>query len=110
MRFGEIWDVAVDIRPNSPTFGQWEAVEIDDVHRRQVYIPIGFAHGYCVLSETALVHYKVSAVYNPKTECAIRWNDPALAIQWPVKDPILSERDQKSPYFKEAMDFILAKS
>lgn len=97
---GKIWDVAVDIRPGSPTFGQWEACELDDIHYRQMFIPVGFAHGYCVLSETALVHYKVSAVYNPKTECAIRWNDPDLAIRWPEAEPFLSPRDQTSPFFK----------
>lgn len=98
---GKIWDVAVDIRPDSPTFGKWIGVELDDKSHKQLFIPIGFAHGFCVLSETALVHYKVSSVYNPKTECSIRWNDPTLNIDWPIRSPILSERDQQSPLFNE---------
>jgi len=98
---GKIWDVAVDIRPGSSTFGQWEAVILDDVSHHQLFIPVGFAHGYCVLSETALVHYKVSALFDPKTECSIRWNDPDFGIQWPIKNPILSLRDQQSPFWKE---------
>lgn len=103
---GEIWDVAVDLRPDSPTFMQWEGVILDDQTHKQFYIPIGFAHGFCVLSPTARVHYKVSSTYNPKTECSIRWNDPDLHIDWPVKDPILSPRDQVSPFFKEVRDVL----
>ncbi len=98
---GTIWDVAVDIRPDSPTFMQWAAVELDDQTHQQLFIPIGFAHGFCVLSETARVQYKVSAPYNPETECSIRWNDPDLKIDWPVQNPVLSPRDQMSPFFKE---------
>jgi dTDP-4-dehydrorhamnose 3,5-epimerase len=98
---GTIWDLAVDIRPDSPTFGQWEAVILDDSERRQLFIPVGFAHGFCVLSETAIVQYKVSSPYDPQTEKSIRWNDPHLAIDWPVLDPILAARDRESPFFKE---------
>ena len=98
---GMIWDVAVDIRPDSPTFGEWEAVVLDDVSHQQFFIPVGFAHGYCVLSDTALVHYKVSALFDPKTEMSIRWNDPDLAIVWPIENPILSLRDKHSPFWKE---------
>jgi dTDP-4-dehydrorhamnose 3,5-epimerase len=98
---GAIWDVVVDIRPDSPTFGQYEALEINDKTREQLFIPVGFAHGFCVLSETAWVHYKVSHIYDPKTECSIRWNDPDLAIEWRVMDPLVSERDAKAPFFKE---------
>lgn len=101
---GHIWDVAVDIRPDSPTFGQWAAVELDDQKREQLWIPVGFAHGFCTLSETALVQYKVTAVYHTQYECAIRWNDPTLNINWPIKNPLLSARDQTSPYFYE-LDF-----
>jgi dTDP-4-dehydrorhamnose 3,5-epimerase len=107
---GKIWDVAVDIRPDSPTFGQWEAVELDDQNRHQFYIPVGFAHGFCVLSDTALVQYKVSSYYDPATECSIRWNDPDLNIQWPVENPILSLRDQKCPFFKEVMRVVDCRS
>lgn len=103
---GEIWDVAVDLRPDSPTFMQWEGVILDDKNHKQLYIPKGFAHGFCVLSPTARVHYKVSSPYDPKTECSIRWNDPDLHIDWPVKDPILSPRDQVSPFFKEVRDVL----
>jgi len=98
---GKIWDVAVDIRPESPTFMQWEAVELDDQSHQQLFIPKGFAHGFCVLSPVARVHYKVSSPYDSKTEVSIRWNDPEFNIAWPVKDPILSPRDQVSPFFKE---------
>lgn len=98
---GAIWDVAVDLRAGSPTFGQWEGVELDDQTRRQMFIPDGFAHGFCILSETALVQYKVTAIYDPKAERSIRWNDPHLAVEWPVSEPILSARDQSSPFFEE---------
>lgn len=98
---GAIWDVAVDIRKESPTFGMWEAVELNDKEMKQLLIPVGFAHGFCVLSDTATVLYKTSALYNPETERSIRWNDPDLAVAWPIQEPILSDRDQKSPYFKE---------
>ena len=100
---GKIWDVAVDVRRDSPTFGQWEAVELDSERHEQVFIPIGFAHGFCVLSETALVQYKVSSPYDPKTECSIRWNDPDFNINWPIRDPVLSPRDQVSPFFRELL-------
>jgi dTDP-4-dehydrorhamnose 3,5-epimerase len=98
---GEIWDVAVDLRAESATFMHWEGVLLNDQTHQQIYIPVGFAHGFCVMSPTARVHYKVSAPYDPKTESSIRWNDPDLNIDWLVKDPILSPRDQLSPFFKE---------
>ncbi|MDE3045912.1 MAG: dTDP-4-dehydrorhamnose 3,5-epimerase [Verrucomicrobiota bacterium] len=97
---GKIFDVVVDLRRDSPTFGQWEAVELEGA--TQLFVPIGFAHGFCVLSDHALVQYKVSAVYNPATECSIRWNDPTFNISWPVQEPILSPRDQVSPFFSKA--------
>ena len=96
---GRIWDVTVDIRRDSPTFGHWQAVELDDKAREQLFIPIGFAHGFCVLSEFAEVEYKVSAPYDPKTECAISYADPELAIKWPVTSPLLSARDQEAESF-----------
>lgn len=98
---GKIWDVAVDIRRDSASFGKWIAFELDDERREQLFIPVGFAHGYCVLSETALVRYKVSSFYDPKEECAIRWNDPDLKIEWPELDPLLSFKDLNSPFFRE---------
>ena len=101
---GKIWDVAVDIRKGSPTFGQWEAVELSGENHEQLFVPVGFAHGFCVLSETALVQYKVSAPYDPKTECSIRWDDPEFNIDWPVKEPLLSPRDKVSPFFREVYE------
>jgi dTDP-4-dehydrorhamnose 3,5-epimerase len=98
---GKIFDVAVDLRFASPTFGEWEAIELDDQLHWQFFIPAGFAHGFCVLSDDALVQYKVSTLYDPKTECSIRWNDPHLKILWPTDDPILSERDQSSPFLRD---------
>ena len=98
---GKIWDVAVDLCPTSPTFMQWEGVILDDENHHQLYIPQGFAHGFCVLSETARVHYKVSSPYDPKREMSIRWNDPDFNIPWPAKTPLLSPRDQTSPFFQE---------
>lgn len=98
---GKIWDVAVDIRPDSPTFGMWQAVVLDDQTFAQFFIPVGFAHGYAVLSDTALVSYKVSALYDPQEERSIRWNDPAIAIDWPVTEPVLAPRDRVSPLLQE---------
>src|ERR1041384_7097465 len=96
---GRIFDVLVDIRPGSPTFGRWHGVEIDAEEHSQVYIPVGFAHGFGVLSEVAEVQYKVSAPYDSAHECAIRWNDPELGVAWPIPSPILSERDKVSESF-----------
>lgn len=96
---GSIWDVAVDIRPDSRTFGQWHAVELDDQSHHQLFIPVGFAHGFCVLSEVADVLYKVSQYYDPAAEAGVRWNDPELDISWPVDAPILSHRDQSAELF-----------
>jgi dTDP-4-dehydrorhamnose 3,5-epimerase len=98
---GKIFDVVVDIRPNSPTFGEWEGVILDDHDHQQLFVPAGFAHGFCVLSDFAQVFYKVSAVYNPKTEMGFRWDDPDIKILWPVKNPTVSERDRQAPKFKE---------
>ena len=96
---GRIFDAIVDIRPGSPTFGKWHAEEIDAEQHYQIYIPIGFAHGFCVLSEMAEVQYKVSNPYDGAHECAIRWNDPEIGLSWPIPEPILSERDQESEAF-----------
>jgi len=104
---GKIWDVVVDIRTDSPEFGKWQAFELDSVLHQQLFIPIGFAHGFCVLSEEAVVQYKVSAFYDPAEERSIRWNDPNLGIPWPVQEPVLSERDQQSPWFKEVFHEVM---
>lgn len=98
---GRIWDVAVDIRPDSPTLGQWQAVELDAQSRQMYYIPAGFAHGFCVLSAEAEVQYKCSSVYNGSTEAGIAWDDPEIHVQWPVAAPLLSKRDLGNPSFAE---------
>ena len=95
---GAVLDVAVDVRVGSPRFGRWAAEELSDENRRQLYIPPGFAHGFLVLSENALVSYKASASYRPECELAIRWDDPDLRIEWPVElAPTLSARDAAAP-------------
>lgn len=94
---GAIWDVAVDIRVGSPTFGRWVGVELSADNFRQLYVPTGFAHGFCVLSDQAEVLYKTSAVYSKAHERGIIWNDPQLAIDWPIAAPLLSERDRAAP-------------
>ena len=94
---GKIWDVAVDLRRSSPTFGRWEGHGLDDSLHRQLLIPVGFAHGFCVLSDVADVAYKLSSVYAGASEGAIAWDDPEIGIEWPVSDPLLSERDRKAP-------------
>lgn len=91
---GRIYDVAADIRKGSPTFGRWVGVELSGENKRQLYIPPGFAHGFCVLSDTADVLYKCTDVYSQKDERGIIWNDPALAIAWPVTTPLLSDKDR----------------
>jgi dTDP-4-dehydrorhamnose 3,5-epimerase len=98
---GEVFDVAVDIRRNSPTFGKWEGCLLSETNKRQFYVPKGFAHGFCVLSDTAEFAYKCGDYYSPENERGIAWNDPDLAIDWPVKNPILSERDKKQPKLSE---------
>lgn len=90
---GCVFDVAVDIRPGSPTFGKWTGVELSEENHRQFFIPEGFAHAFCVLSETALFSYKCSDYYNPGDEGGIIWSDPEIGIKWPIKDPVLSNKD-----------------
>ena len=94
---GAIYDVAVDVRRGSPTFGRWVAVELTADSFKQCYIPAGFAHGFAVLSPEAEIEYKCTEVYDPADEIGIAWNDPALAIKWPVERPLLSQRDQSPP-------------
>lgn len=100
---GTVFDVAVDIRPDSPTFKKWEGVLLDGVKGEQLFIPAGFAHGFCVMSEEAHLIYKVSALYNPEEEMTFAFDDPDLAIAWPISHPLLSERDRNSPPLQELM-------
>jgi len=101
---GRIFDVAVDLRRDSPTFGQWEGHELDDQAHRQLLIPIGFGHGFCVLSDTADVDYQLSSYYDPATESGIAWNDPEVGVEWPIDDPRLSERDKTAPKLADVRD------
>jgi len=91
---GRIWDVAVDIRKGSPTFGRWVAETLDDENRKALWIPPGFAHGFCALSDEADVEYKCTALWAPECERTLLWNDPALGIPWPVEHPIVAAKDQ----------------
>jgi dTDP-4-dehydrorhamnose 3,5-epimerase len=98
---GVVFDVAVDIRPGSPTFGQWVGMELSAENKRQLYIPSGFAHGFCVLSEVAAFAYKCTDFYVPQDEGGILWNDPAIGISWPVSVPLLSAKDQAYKYLAD---------
>ena len=98
---GEVVDVAVDIRVDSPTFGQWISEVLSGTNHRQIYVPPGLAHGYCVTSETALFSYKCTDFYDPATEGGIIWNDPDLGIDWPVDEPLLSPKDAGYPRLKD---------
>jgi dTDP-4-dehydrorhamnose 3,5-epimerase len=98
---GRVWDVAVDLREGSPTYGRWDAHELDDQSHRQLFVPDGFGHGFCVLSDAADLVYLLSDYYDPERERGIAWDDPELAIEWPVTDPILSDRDRAAPRLSE---------
>jgi dTDP-4-dehydrorhamnose 3,5-epimerase len=91
---GEVFDVAVDIRRGSPAYGKWVGVELSNDNKRQFYVPPGCAHGFCVTSETALFSYKCTDQYNPEAEVSVLWDDPDIGIQWPLSDPLLSEKDR----------------
>ena len=100
---GEIFDVAVDIRKDSPTFGKWTGVVLSDQNKRQMFIPEGFAHGFCVISETAHFSYKCSDFYAPDDDGGIIWSDPEIGIEWPVKNPVISEKDKHHPRLCELL-------
>lgn len=100
--YGEVFDVAVDIRRSSPTCGKWHGIVLSADNKKAVYIPPNFAHGFCVLSDRAEFSYKCTDFYAPEYERAIRWNDPDLAIDWPNNDPILSDKDAAAPFFRDA--------
>lgn len=92
---GEVFDVAVDVRTDSPTFGQWYGATLSSENHLQLFVPEGFAHGFCVTSEFALFAYKCTDFYNPAAEFSLQWNDPAIGIEWPIEDPELSAKDRE---------------
>jgi len=98
---GAIYDVIVDLRRGSPTYGEWEAHQLDDERHLQLFVPVGFAHGFCVTSDVADVIYKCSTYYDPELERGIAFNDPDLGIEWPGLDPVVSERDAQAPRLAE---------
>ncbi|WP_312348843.1 dTDP-4-dehydrorhamnose 3,5-epimerase [Stenotrophomonas acidaminiphila] len=98
---GEVYDVAVDIRRGSPTFGRWEAVILSGSNRRQLWIPPGFAHGFAVLSDVALLNYLCTDVYVKEADAGVRWNDAGIAVDWPVSAPTLSAKDQAAPFLAD---------
>jgi dTDP-4-dehydrorhamnose 3,5-epimerase len=99
---GEIFDVAVDLRHGSPTYGRWAGVVLSSANRRMLYVPEGFAHGFCVTGDQADVVYKATAEYAPELEGGVRWDDPEIGVRWPVAEPILSERDAALPPLRDA--------
>jgi dTDP-4-dehydrorhamnose 3,5-epimerase len=99
---GQAFDVVVDIRKSSPDFGKWFGINLSDENKRGLYIPPNFAHGFCVLSKEADFFYKCTDFYAPDHERSIRWDDPDIAIDWPIKDPILSKKDSTCPFLKDA--------
>jgi dTDP-4-dehydrorhamnose 3,5-epimerase len=101
---GKIFDVAVDLRRESPTYRQWEGYELDDERHRQLFVPAGFGHGFAVLSEVADVAYQLSSLYDPATEAGIAWDDPDVGVEWPLDEPLLSERDRSAPRLAEIRD------
>ncbi|HXS47212.1 MAG TPA: dTDP-4-dehydrorhamnose 3,5-epimerase [Solirubrobacterales bacterium] len=98
---GKVFDVAVDLRRSSSTYGQWEGYELDDEAHRQLFVPAGFGHGFAVLSDVADVAYQLSSTYDPATESGIAWNDPDVGVEWPVDEPLLSDRDKQAPRLAE---------
>ena len=98
---GAVFDVLVDLRRGSPSYGDWEGFELDDRNHLQLYVPVGFAHGFCVTSEVTDVTYKCSAYYDPAAERAIRYDDPDIAIRWPLEELFPSERDARAPLLRE---------
>jgi dTDP-4-dehydrorhamnose 3,5-epimerase len=105
---GAVWDVVVDIRHGSPTYGQWEGVELAADAQRLLFVPSGFAHGFCVLSETAEIQYKCSAYYAPELSFGLRWNDPAIGVVWPISTPLLSEQDDRHPLLADLPAYFTA--
>lgn len=98
---GRVFDVAVDLRASSPTFGRWFGIELTAENKTQLYVPIGFAHGFATLSDYCEVQYKQTSFYDPATEGGLAWNDPVVGIDWPYSNPILSAKDRKQPNFEQ---------
>jgi dTDP-4-dehydrorhamnose 3,5-epimerase len=98
---GEVFDVAVDLRPGSETFGRWVGTTLSAENFHQMYVPVGFAHGFCVVSDVAELEYQCSDIYDPAAERGLMWNDPDLAIEWPVENPLVSARDQTHPTLRD---------
>lgn len=98
---GEVYDVAVDVRAGSPNFGRWTAARLSADNKYQLYIPEGFAHGFCVTSETALLAYKCTDLYNPRADASVLWSDSDIGIDWPVDDPVLSAKDAAAPRLRD---------
>ena len=101
---GKVFDVAVDLRRGSPTFGRWEGHVLDDEAHRQLFVPVGFGHGFAALSEVADVAYQLSSLYDPATEAGIAWDDPDVGVEWPLREPLLSDRDRAAPRLAEVAD------
>jgi dTDP-4-dehydrorhamnose 3,5-epimerase len=104
---GVVWDVAVDVRVGSPGFGRHVASVLSAENFRQIYVPPGVLHGFCVRSESAQVEYKCTAVYDAKADFSVRWNDPELAIPWPISDPLLSEKDARAPLLRDVRHLLI---
>lgn len=98
---GRIFDVAADVRPSSPTFGQWVGFELDGLQRHQLYIPPGYAHGFVALEDNTVVQYKCTALYSPGDELSVIWNDPQIGIEWPIAEPTQSAKDAAAPLLSE---------
>jgi dTDP-4-dehydrorhamnose 3,5-epimerase len=103
---GRIFDVAVDLRRDSPSFGRWEGHVLDDEAHCQLYVPVGFGHGFAVLSDVADVAYLLSSLYDPATESGIAWDDPEVGVEWPIENPLLSERDKAAPRLAAVADVL----
>ena len=101
---GEMFDVAVDVRRGSPTFGKWVGVVLSSENFRQIYVPPGFAHGFCITSEVGEVEYKCTELYDPEDELGVAWNDPQIGIEWPAGEPLLSAKDKAAPRLSELID------
>jgi dTDP-4-dehydrorhamnose 3,5-epimerase len=101
---GEMFDVAVDIRRGSPTFGRWVGARLSSENFRQIYVPPGFAHGFCILSDVGEVEYKCTELYDAEDELGVAWNDPQIGIEWPLAEPLLSAKDKAAPRLAEVMD------